>query len=92
MWATELMKCPGCGEVVALMDLKKHERELCVNRRVPCRNHPLGCPVMVRLKDRALHERVDGIKAVRPALYLPGHGAHLALGEGDLCCPWTAEV
>jgi hypothetical protein len=78
--------------MLALMDLRKHERELCSNRRVHCRNHALGCPVMVRLRDRAQHERVDGARALRPALYLPGHGAHLSLREGDLCCPWTAEV
>ena len=75
------MKCPACGELVPLMYLRKHERELCGNRRVRCRNHALGCGVMVRLKDRALHEHVDGNKAVRSALYLPSHGAHLAIGE-----------
>jgi len=74
------------------MYLRKHERELCGNRRVHCRNHALGCGVMVRMKDRALHEYVDGNKAVRTALYLPSHGAHLAIGEDDLVCPWTAEV
>lgn len=86
------MKCPACGELVPLMYLRKHERELCGNRRVRCRNHALGCGVMVRLKDRALHEHVDGNKAVRSALYLPSHGAHLAIGEDDQPCPWTAEV
>ncbi len=88
----ELMKCPACGELVPLMYLRKHERELCGNRRVHCRNHALGCGVMVRMKDRALHEHVDGSKAVRSALYLPSHGAHLAVKEDDLPCPWTAEV
>lgn len=86
------MKCPACGELVPLMYLRKHERELCGNRRVHCRNHALGCGVMVRMKDRALHEQVDGSKAVRSALYLPSHGAHLAVKEDDLPCPWTAEV
>lgn len=88
----ELMKCPACGELVPLMYLRKHERELCGNRRVHCRNHALGCGVMVRVKDRALHEQVDGSKAVRSALYLPSHGTHLAVREDDLPCPWTAEV
>ncbi len=74
------------------MNLRKHERELCPNRRVPCRNHALGCTVMVRLRERALHELVDGNKALRPALYLPSHGAHLAIREDDIPCPWTAEV
>lgn len=78
--------------MVPLIYLRKHERELCSNRRVRCRNHALGCGVMVRLKDRAQHERVDTSKAVRSALYLPGHGAHLAVGEDDVPCPWTAEV
>ena len=74
------------------MLLRKHERELCANRRVRCRNHPLGCQVMVRLRERHHHERVDGNKAVRTALYMGSHGAHLALREDDLPCPWTAEV
>ena len=88
----ELVKCPGCGEQVPLMSLRKHERELCVNRRVHCRNHPLGCNVMVRLKDRALHEQVDDSKALRSALFMPSHGAHLSVAEDDISCPWTAEV
>jgi hypothetical protein len=74
------------------MNLRKHERELCSNRRVHCRNHPLGCNVMVRLKERAQHERVDGTRAERTALYMPGHGAHMAIREADIACPWTAEV
>jgi hypothetical protein len=74
------------------MDLRKHDREHCTNRKVPCRNHPLGCAVMVRMKDRALHEHVDNERAVRTALYMSGHGAHLSVQEDDLPCPWTAEV
>ena len=77
---------------MVLMQLRKHEKELCANRRVHCRNHPLGCTVMVRLRERAQHERVDTQKAVRTALYMPSHGAHLAIQEDDIPCPWTAEV
>lgn len=87
-----MILCPACGEFVALLYLRKHEKELCKNRKVHCRNHPLGCNVMVRLSERMLHEYVDGSKAVRSALYMTSHGAHLALKEDDISSPWTAEV
>eukprot|EP01034_Spumella_vulgaris_P028906 gene28906-35858_t len=73
------------------MHLRKHEVEQCGNRRVPWRNQCLGCNVMVKLKERDLHEFVDGKRQMRNALYLASHGAHLAIKEDDIPCPWTAE-
>lgn len=87
----ETVQCPGCGLMVALMDFRRHEVELCANRKVHCRNHALGCCVMVRLKERNLHEVVDGRKYTRNCLHLNGQGAHLVLDEDDVPCPWTAE-
>jgi len=54
-----------------------------MNRRVHCRNHSLGCNVMIRLKERMLHEYVDGMKAIRSSLYLSGHGTYIAIKEGE---------
>ncbi len=87
----EPMQCTACGEFVPAMLLRKHEVERCENRRVPCRNQCLGCNVMVRLRERDLHEQVDGKRQLRYALYLGSHGAHLAIQEDDIPCPWTAE-
>lgn len=89
---TELVQCPACGEHIPLLQLRKHERNLCINRRVPCRNQAVGCNVMVRLGERALHEHVDGSKQTRSTLYMASHGACLSLQEDDIPCPWTAEV
>lgn len=51
----------------------------------PLRNDALGCGVMVRIKDRALHEQVDEQvedgKDVSSALYQPSHGAYLAVTQ-----------
>ena len=79
----EKVQCPACGHKIPLLQLKQHELEKCRNRKVPCRNHALGCRVMVRLSERHLHEKVVGSgRQVRCALYLGGHGAHLAIEEG----------
>eukprot|EP01038_Epipyxis_sp_PR26KG_P012538 gene12538-16816_t len=88
----ECVTCPLCGNnTIPLMDLKRHESELCENRKVHCRNHALGCHVMVNLKERSLHEHVDGKKYVRNCLYMNGHGTHLHVGEDDIPGKWTAE-
>lgn len=87
----EPIQCPNCGQIMQLYELRKHERESCPNRLVPCRNHHLGCNVRVRLGERHQHELVDGQKHARIALYLRGHGSHLGIEEDDLASPWTAE-
>ena len=48
----ELVRCVGCGEMCPLQHLRKHEAELCGNRRVPCKNLPLGCPQLVSATSR----------------------------------------
>jgi hypothetical protein len=87
----ELVMCSGCGEMVQLLYLKRHERELCANRKVPCRNQCVGCNVMVRLKERGLHESVFQGRQTRSCLYLSGECTQLAILEDDIPAPWTAE-
>lgn len=87
----EPVVCTGCGKSVPLKDFRKHDREYCENKYVPCRNHILGCQVMVRARDRAKHEYVDGSFKQRACLYLAGGDTHLAIGEDDATGPWTAE-
>ena len=73
------------------MYLKRHEIEQCDNRKVHCRNFCVGCNVMVRLKDRAIHETVSQGRQTRSCLYLNGAGTHLKLDEDDIPAPWTIE-
>jgi hypothetical protein len=87
----ELVQCPGCGENFPLGKLSKHEREECLNRKVPCRNAILGCPVMVRLKDRKLHEDVHSSIRPRSCLYFNGSDTHVLFKEDDILPPWTIE-
>lgn len=87
----ELVQCSTCGEMVSLAHWRRHERELCPNRLVPCRNHHLGCPCMIPMRERHLHEHIDE-QYERFTLFMPGHGSHLAIDEGDITSPWTAEV
>lgn len=88
----ELVLCPGCGERQPLMLLKKHEQNECGNRRVPCRNWHLGCPVQVRMNERYLHEDVTIDNSLRSCLYLGGCGARMNLEEDDIVPPWTVEL
>lgn len=88
----EEVVCSGCGELVPILFLKRHESELCENRRVHCRNHALGCNVMVRMRERSLHELVDGRKQTRSSFYTVGHGVNLSIGEDDIKGSWTTEV
>ena len=46
---------------------------------------------MVRLNDREMHERVDHLLRSRSALRLSGKAGFVALNEGDVPPPWTAE-
>ena len=39
------VKCNGCGKIFELKRLLSHETHECINRKVPCRNAHLGCPV-----------------------------------------------
>ena len=87
----ELVVCTGCGASLPLFELRQHEEDLCSNRYVPCRNAHLGCAAMVRLKDRAQHEQVDGMATRRSVLYLGPGGSHLFVNEDDMVPPWTVE-
>lgn len=88
----ELVRCVGCGDLFPLRDLRHHEEHDCHNRKVPCRNAHLGCPVVLRASMRKAHEEVDNLRArTRYCLYLSGAGAHIALNEDDIVAPWTAE-
>jgi hypothetical protein len=86
------VECPNCGEPVVQMWLAKHLVSTCINRKVPCRNWELGCPAMVRLRDRATHETVDHLLKPRPCLKFTGNTGYIDLGEAeDIRPPWTAE-
>jgi hypothetical protein len=86
------VRCPGCGDTYELQYLRQHENTTCPNRKVPCRNHALGCEVVVRLKDRKDHEDVtNGVKP-RPCLFFDGQDTRLLLEEDDVTPPWTTEV
>jgi hypothetical protein len=88
----EQVKCPGCGDLYELQYLRQHEKASCPNRRVPCRNHALGCQVIVRLKDRKDHEDVSqGVKP-RPCLYFDGQDTRMMIEEDDITPPWTVEL
>ena len=66
--------------------------EDCPNRKVHCRNYHLGCNVMVKLSERALHEIVTEKQATRQCLYFTGLSSHMALAEDDVTSPWTLEA
>jgi hypothetical protein len=87
----ENVKCTGCAEMVPLMYLQKHEQEECKNRKVPCRNHLLGCEVLVRLKDRKNHEDVSNSIKPRSCLFFDGCDTVMELNEDDIPPPWTIE-
>jgi len=86
-----IVKCIGCGKACEVKHLLQHETQECIYRKVPCKNAAKGCPVMVREKDRARHEEVDGVAKIRYALYVTGDGSYVDLREDDLRCPWTCE-
>ncbi len=86
-----LVKCIGCGTSCEVKHLAKHELQECVNRKVPCKNASKGCQVLVREKDRARHEEVDGVAKVRYTLYMSGDGSYVGVQEDDIQCPWTIE-
>jgi hypothetical protein len=81
MGCRDFVICSGCGQEVPLIAYRRHVREQCANRLVPCKNHPLGCPVMVRMQDRRTHEFVDSRREAqaRTCLYMGGQGAHIFL-------------
>jgi len=88
-----LIECPGCGEILALAKLPRHQREECENRKVPCKNFEYGCPCLVRVRDRARHEDASSLIRPRSCLWFGGPQAanRVALDEEDLAPPWTAE-
>jgi hypothetical protein len=71
--------CPGCGAEVAAIQYRKHQRSQCPNRKVHCKNHYLGCRVMLRPSMRAIHEIVSDDAHQRSCLYLGGQGTHISL-------------
>lgn len=103
----EMVICPGCNTEVRVRLQDEHDRDHCANRKVSCRNSFLGCNVMVRVSERAFHEEVDKMAAMkRSCLYFAGGGsdlgieefrevcnggAHIYLGESDIVPPWTVE-
>ena len=74
----EVILCTCGAEVKGTQwDLRRHQREECGDRIVPCRND--GCTHLVRLAERAVHEKR------RRACRAPGPGrAHHA-------APWQGE-
>ncbi len=87
----EYIQCATCGYQVELSKFRKHERELCENRLVPCRNHHLGCSVLVPANEREIHEKIAE-NYERFCLYFSGHGSYIHIQESDILAPWTAEV
>eukprot|EP01031_Cornospumella_fuschlensis_P030430 gene30430-36771_t len=87
----EKLQCSTCGDMVMLKDWRKHEHEDCENRLVPCKNHNIGCQVMVPKRERALHEHLQEDYA-RHCLYMSGHGTYLNINENDIVYPWTVEM
>lgn len=87
----EIIVCPTCGKNVMLGNLRQHETEKCENRLVQCRNSHLGCPVLIPMIERHLHENVDE-NYERSAIYFGGHCSRISLDEGDISGPWTTEV
>lgn len=77
------VECPGCGEVVELLKLPRHQREDCENRLVPCKNFEYGCSCMVRVRDRARHEDASALLRPRPCLWFggPSKANRIALDE-----------
>lgn len=76
----EMFICPGCGDEVPMARYRRHQQELCVDRKLPCKNHGVGCRVMVRKRNREQHEFVDGrVARIRSCLYLGGQGTHILL-------------
>ena len=77
----ELFLCPGCSLEIPMTRYKRHQKDSCINRKVPCKNCKLGCRVMVRPNERERHEFVDSSAGggVRSCLYLAGQGSHLLL-------------
>mmetsp|Transcript_24423 Transcript_24423/g.41370 ORF Transcript_24423/g.41370 Transcript_24423/m.41370 type:complete len:1190 (-) Transcript_24423:209-3778(-) len=88
----EQMQCSGCGDLFELQYLSHHERTSCPNRKVPCRNHALGCQVIVRLKDRKAHEDVTSGVKPRPCLFFDGQDTRMMINEDDVTPPWTTEL
>jgi hypothetical protein len=88
-----LVECPGCGAVLELAKLPRHQRDACANRKVPCKNFEYGCPCLVRVRDRARHEDASSLVRPRSCLWFggPEHAARVALDEQDVAPPWTAE-
>lgn len=86
------VQCSGCGYMVVLQHLPRHQREKCPNRRVPCKHWKLGCPVMLRLSAMEDHTKVDRLLDPRSCLVFDSGRAYIALGEDDRKPPWTAEM
>ena len=86
------VQCSGCGYMVVIQHLPRHQREKCPNLLVPCKHWKLGCPVMLRLSAMEDHTKVDRLLEPRSCLMFDSGKAYIALGEDDRKPPWTAEM
>ena len=69
----------GCGKMLLLKDMARHDKYECPNRLVQCRN--IGCKEMIRMNVRQFHEdRFCEVKKARDEL--------LSWGEEIIDCPF----
>eukprot|EP00944_MAST-04C_sp_MAST-4C-sp1_P011540 g11540.t1 len=69
----------GCGKLLLLKDMARHEKYECPNRLVQCRN--VGCKEMIRMNVRKIHEeRFCKVKQARDEM--------LSWGEEIIDCPF----
>merc|ERR1712196_426026 len=71
--------------------MRKHDKFFCSNRKVRCRNFELGCPCLVRLSTRHLHEQIEHLTGPRSCIKLGGGQSFIALNDEDLEPPYTVE-
>lgn len=88
----ERIRCSGCGYTVIAQRLIKHQRDMCPNRKAPCKHWELGCPTMLRLSAMDEHLCVDRLLDARSCLAFDSGKAYIALGEEDRKPPWTVEM
>lgn len=86
------VQCSGCGYMIVLQHLPRHQREKCPNRRVKCKHWELGCRAMLRLSAMEDHIKVDRLLDPRSCLVFDSGKAYIALGEDDRKPPWTVEM
>lgn len=92
MTRLERVRCAECGFTVLRQQLTNHQRDKCPNRRVPCKNRQLGCPVVISLASMEEHLRVDRLLGARPCLVVDAGRSFIALDDADRKPPWTVEL